>query len=96
MPELKTTMHAATSRMAHHAITSSVTGVASRIARSLPAPVRAGLRRIIEWPDRRLMPSLEDWSRPLVGAPLGSPLAEDILVATTIPSPTLSSGVHTP
>ena len=29
------------------------------------------------------MPSLEDWSRPLVGAPSGSPLAEDILMATT-------------
>ena len=83
LPELKTAVHAATSRMAHHAITSSVTGVASRMARSLPTPVRAGLRRIIEWPDRRPLPSLEDWSRPLVGAPLGSPLAGDILMATT-------------
>ena len=83
LPELKTTMHAATSWMAHHAVTSSVAGVASRIARSLPAPVRAGLRGFIEWPDRRPMPSPEDWSRPLVGAPSGSPLAEDILMATT-------------
>ena len=82
MPELKTTMHAATSRMAHHAIASSVTGVASRMARSLPAPARARLRRIIESPDRRPMPSLEDWSRPLVGALSGSPLAGDILMAT--------------
>jgi glycosyltransferase involved in cell wall biosynthesis len=89
LPELKTTMHAATSRMAHHAITSSVTGVASRIARSLPAPVRAGLRRIVEWPDRRPMPSLEGWSRPLVGALSGAPLAGDILMATAETCPGL-------
>jgi len=45
---------------------------ARRVVRSLPLPLRARLRRAAAWCDRRPVPSIEDWSRPLIGAHAGS------------------------
>jgi glycosyltransferase involved in cell wall biosynthesis len=51
------------------------TGVANavrRIVRSLPTPVRARLRNVVAWADRRRSaPPIEDWTRPLIGTHSG-------------------------
>lgn len=75
-------MRAAASRMAHLTTTNAVTGAAIRISHSLPAPVRKELRRVFEWSDRRVVPSLEDWSTPLISTGLSSRSSGDLLMVT--------------
>jgi hypothetical protein len=53
---------------AMHRLASRFPDAVSRAAHRLPAPVRARLRGLVAWWDqRRLVPPIDDWSRPLIG-----------------------------
>jgi lipopolysaccharide exporter len=43
-----------------------------RLGRMVPAPIRGGLGEVLSHVDRRPFPSVDDWSRPLVGGPVVS------------------------
>lgn len=53
---------------------------ARRVVRSLPLPVRAQLRKAAAWGDRRPVPPIEDWSRPLISAGAGSGASAGALI----------------
>ena len=55
------------------------------VALSLPAPARSRLRDVLTWADRRPAPSLEGWSRPLIGPDPGA-AGQDVLTAPTAPA----------
>src|SRR6266567_3836296 len=61
-------MPSATPQTVHRMVMYSAES-ARRVTRSLPAPVRATVRGVANWVDRRRAPaSVEDWSKPLIDA----------------------------
>jgi glycosyltransferase involved in cell wall biosynthesis len=67
----------------HRSAINFVARLVSSTAHSLPTPARARIRQIVAKRDQRAVISLEDWTRPLIGAWFGPSSPGDLLASST-------------